>query len=121
LLAKHPKADVRAFVIWFRMYPGDAYSKWPSQLLTDSRVEHRWDEPKAAGRWFLSNLGSLRPSRGGDGVFPQRVDALWDSYLLFDRNAVWNDTPNGLLSWGYTVMRTRPQLQSDFDFAIANR
>jgi hypothetical protein len=121
LLAKHPKADVRAFVIWFRMYPGDAYSKWPSQLLTDSRVEHRWDEPKAAGRWFLSNLGSLRPSRGGDGVFPQRVDALWDSYLLFDRNAVWNDTPNGLLSWGYTVMRTRPQLQSDFEFAITNR
>jgi len=121
LLAKHPDADVRAFVIWFRMYPGDAYSKWPGQLLIDRRVEHRWDEPKAAGRWFLSNLGALRPSRGGDGVFPQRVDALWDSYLLFDRNAVWNDIPNGLLSWGYTVMRTRPQLQSDFQFSIANR
>ena len=117
LLETHPDADVRVFVIWFRMYPGDAYSKWPGGLLTDARVEHRWDEPKAAGRWFLTNLESLRPSRGGDGVFPQRVDALWDSYLLFDRNAVWNDIPNGLLSWGYTVMRTRPQLDSDFQFA----
>jgi len=120
LLAKHPKADARVFVIWFRMYPGDAESKWPSELLTDARVEHRWDEPKTAGRWFLTNLQSLRPSRGGDGVFPQRVDALWDSYLLFDRGATWNDTPNGVLSWGFTVMRTRPQLLKDFEFAIAN-
>lgn len=54
-------------------------------------------------------------------MFPQRADALWDSYLIFDRNASWNDLPNGLLSWGYTVMRTRPQLQSDFEFSIANR
>jgi hypothetical protein len=109
---------VRVFVIWFRMYPGDAESKWPRQLLTDRRVEHRWDEPKAAGRWFMTNLNTLRPSRGGDGSFPQRVDALWDSYLLFDRNAAWNDTPNGLLSWGFPVMRTRAQLMKDFQFAI---
>ena len=46
LLAKNPGADVRVFVIWFRMYPGDAQSKWPRELLTDRRVEHRWDEPK---------------------------------------------------------------------------
>jgi hypothetical protein len=118
LLARNPKADVRVFTIWFRMYPGDAQSKWPRELLTDRRVEHRWDEPKAAGRWFFTNLRSLRPSRGGDGRFPQRVDALWDSYLLFDRSATWGSTPNGLVSWGYTVMRTRPQLLKDFQFVI---
>jgi len=119
LLDRNPKADIRVFTIWFRMYPGDAESKWPRQLLTDARVEHRWDEPKAAGRWFLTRLTSLRPSRGGDGLFPQRADALWDCYLLFDRNAVWNDTPSGVLSWGYTVVRTREQLLKDFQFAIA--
>lgn len=106
------------FTIWFRMYPGDAHSKWPSQLLTDKRVEHRWDEPKAAGRWFLTRLTMLRPSRGGDGQFPQRADALWDTYLLFDRNATWDEVPNGVLSWGYTVRRTREQLSKDFQFAI---
>ena len=121
LLAKNPRADVRVFVIWFRMYPGDTASKWPRELLTDRRVDHRWDEPKTAGRWFLTNLQSLHPSRGGDGVFPQRVDALWDSYLLFGRDATWNDTPSGVLSWGYTVMRTRAQLMNDFQFAIAHR
>jgi hypothetical protein len=121
LLAKNPKADVRVFVVWFQMYPGDAASKWPRELLADRRVEHRWDETKAAGRWFLTNLPSLHPSRGGDGVFPQRVDALWDTYLLFGRDATWNDTPNGVLSWGYTVMRTRPKLHDDFEFVIKSR
>jgi len=121
LLAKNPRADVRVFVIWFNMYPGDSETKWPSNLLTDSRVEHRWDEPKTAGRWFKTNLRALRPARGGDGVFPQRDDALWDSYLLFDRNATWKETPDGLLSWGFTVLRTRAQLERDFQFAIARR
>ena len=100
------------------MYPGDAESAWPSGLLTDPRVEHRWDEPKAAGRWFLENLRTLRPSRGGDGRFPQRVDAMWDTYILFDRAARWNELPTGLLSWGYTINRTRDQLQRDLDFAV---
>ena len=114
LLAKHPSADLRVFVIWFRMYPGDAESRWPSEILTDRRVIQTWDEPKAAGRWFMTHLNDLKPSRGGDGRFPQRVDALWDTYLLFDRDATWNMTPTGVLSWGYTVMRTRDQLMKDF-------
>jgi hypothetical protein len=100
------------------MYPGDAESAWPSGLLTDPRVQHRWDEPKVAGRWFLENLHSITPSRGGDGRFPQRVDAMWDTYILFDRTAVWNTTPTGVLSWGYPIMRTKDQLARDVDFVL---
>jgi hypothetical protein len=103
------------------MYPGDEESKWPREIFTDKRVTQRWDEPKAAGRWFMERLRDLRPSRGGDGMFPQRVDALWDSYLLFDRNGAWTTAPNGLLSWGYTVMRTRDKLAADFRYATAAR
>jgi hypothetical protein len=109
------------FVVWFRMYPGDAESRWPREILVDRRVVQRWDEPKTAGRWFLERLGALRPSRGGDGVFPQQVDALWDSYLLFDRDGAWKDTPSGLVSWGYTVMRTRAKLLDDFRVAVGGR
>jgi len=103
------------------MYPGDAESRWPREILIDRRVEQRWDEPKMAGRWFLGRLSDLRPSRGGDGVFPQRTDALWDSYLLFDRDAGWNSTPTGLLSWGYPVLRTRQKLAEDFRYAVSRR
>ena len=109
------------FVVWFRMYPGDAEERWPHEILVDGRVIQTWDEPKAAGRWFMTHLADLKPSRGGDGRFPQQVDALWDSYLLFDRDATWGSTPNGLLSWGFTVMRTRAKLADDLQFAIARR
>ena len=117
VLAKHP-GDARVFVIWFNMYKGDAETKWPRDLFIDGRVTQRWDEPRSAGRWFLTNLKSLHPARGGDERFPQQVDALWDSYLLFDSNALWQEAPTGLLSWGYTIMRTREKLAEDFQSAL---
>jgi len=103
------------------MYPGDAEERWPRGILVDGRVVQTWDEPKAAGRWFMTHLSDLKPSRGGDGRFPQQVDALWDSYLLFDRDATWGAAPNGLLSWGFTVMRTRAKLADDLQYAIGRR
>jgi hypothetical protein len=109
------------FVVWFRMYPGDEESRWPHDILLDRRAVQAWDEPKAAGRWFMSHLSDLRPSRGGDGGFPQRDDALWDSYLLFDREATWNTTPSGIVSWGFTVMRTRQKLAEDLQYALSRR
>jgi len=115
-----PSADVRVFVVWFRMYPGDEESRWPREILLDRRIVQTWDEPKAAGRWFMTHLSDLKPSRGGDGKFPQRDDALWDSYLLFDRHAGWNSTPTGVLSWGFTVMRTRDKLAEDLQYALSH-
>ena len=50
-----------------------------------------------------------------------RPYAWWGSYLLFDRAATWNTTPSGVLSWGYTVMRTRGKLAEDFHDAVARR
>ena len=116
VLAKTP-GDARVFVIWFNMYPGDSEVRWPRDLFTDERVTQRWDEPKTAGRWFMTHLRSIHPSRGGDEKFPQKVDALWDTYLLFDRTATWKQAPDGLLSWGYTILRTKDQLASDFHYA----
>jgi hypothetical protein len=103
------------------MYPGDSETAWPSALLTDPRVQHRWDEPKAAGRWFLENLGTMKPTRGG-GKFPQRVDAMWDTWIMFNRDAVWTgDAPSSVMSWGYTIMKTKEQLAENFALATAER
>jgi hypothetical protein len=104
---------VRVFAVWFRMYPGDAEERWPRALFTDPRVQQAWDEPKMAGRWFLDNLRDLRPAHRVSGKFPQRVDAMWDTWMLFDRQAKWKDKPDGLLSWGYPIMATRGQLRQD--------
>ena len=88
-------------------------SRWPGGVFRDKRVEQRWDEPKAAGAWFLDHLSELRPARQVSGRFPQRVDAMWDMWMLFDRGATWKDTPDGLVSWGYTIMQTRAQFLDD--------
>ncbi len=98
------------------MYPGDSYEKWSREVLPDARIEHRWDDPKAAGKWFLEHLKDMQPTRGGDGRFPQDTDAMWDTYMLFDRDATWTDRPSSIVSWGYTIMRTREQFARDFAF-----
>jgi hypothetical protein len=120
LLGKNPEADVRVFVVWFNMYPGDAESRWPREIFNDRRIIQTCDEPKSAGRWFMTHLSDLKPSRGGDGRFPQQVDALWDSYLPFDRSATWRSAPTGVLSWGFTVMRTRNKLADDLQYALGH-
>ncbi len=115
LLASRPKADIQGFVIWFRMYPGDAESKWPRELLADPRLQHRWDEDKDAGKWFLEHLKDLRPAHDVEGKFPQKADAMWDTWMLFDRTARWTDKPGGLLSWGYPIIKSQELLTRDLD------
>jgi hypothetical protein len=45
---------------------------------------------------------------------------MWDAYLLYDRSARWHERPSGLVSWGYTIMRTRAALVRDLD-RVASR
>ncbi len=109
----NPKANIRGFVVWFPMYRGDAKDRWHSRLLSDRRLLHRWDEQKAIGRFFLSHHELMRPTRGS-GTLPKGVDALWDAWLLFDTKATWRGTmPDGLISWGATVLRTNQRLLED--------
>jgi hypothetical protein len=109
------------FVIWFRMLDEDEAGRLPRQVFTDTRVEQRWDEPKAAGAWFLEHLRDLHPARPVSGTFPQRVDAMWDTWMLFDRGAAWTDVPGGLVSWGYTIMQTREQFAEDVEALAGTR
>ena len=110
------------FVVWFRMLEDDELGRWPRQIFTDRRVEQRWDAQKTAGKWFLDNLRDMRPAHAVAGTFPQRVDAMWDTWMLFDRGGTWKgNTPDGLLSWGYTIMKTRQQFQDDLEAVSAAR
>lgn len=120
LLAAYPAAaagdersDIRGFVVWLPMYPGDAKSRWPPDILTDARFLHRWDEPKAIGRLLRANVAALGPRADG-GAYRADVDAVWDAYLLYRPGARWTGTlPDGLVSWGSTIMRTRTTLATD--------
>lgn len=113
LLDTDRKADIRGFVVWFPMYRGDAKDRWHAELLSDRRLQHRWDQQKAIGRFFLNQRDLIRPMHAS-GTWPKDADALWDAWLLFGPTAKWTGTvPDGLISWGATVLRTNQRLLED--------
>lgn len=120
LLEKYPAAQLRVYAVWFNMYPGDSRSKWPATLLSDSRVIHRWDEPKAVGTWYATRTTSMRPqltpgSKWGDGP------VLWDSFLLYGEDGQWDDAPTSLIHWGRTIAAGRETLRADFEKLFASK
>ncbi len=113
LLAKYPKPDLRVYAVWFNMFPGDARSKWPPSLLTDSRVIHRWDEGKLVGIWYGDHAAAMRPQLAPGSRWNGQI--LWDSYLLYGPDARWTDAPTGLIRWGRTIVAGREPLRQDFE------
>lgn len=108
LLAKIPDANLRVYAVWFNMYPGDDRSEWPDGLLTDRRVIHFWDEPKRVGRFYLNHFD----------LEGYRAEALWDAYLLYAPEASWTHGPSPPISWGYTIVRKRENLERDLTLLL---
>lgn len=109
VLAKYPKANVRVYAVWFNMYPGDARQRWPGTLLTDARVRHFWDGKRAVGQLYLQMLPAMWPKRSAETVLPD-TDALWDAWMLYPRDALWNEQPADVVSWGSPILRTNEAL-----------
>lgn len=101
ILAQNPLAVLRVYAIWFNMYPGDDRSKWDDTLIADPRVTRLWDERKTVGHWLVDHE-----------VVDYAGEILWDAYLLFGPEAIWDETPAPLVSWGQPVYRTEHQLQT---------
>lgn len=99
LLEVHPKADLRVYAVWFNMYPGDARSEWPKGLLSDSRVIQFWDEGKSLGRFYERHL--------------QQTGIVWDTYVLYDPQATWEEKPSPPAGWGRPVIVTRHKLEQE--------
>lgn len=118
ILEHYPKANLRVYAVWFNMFPGDARAKWPATLLTDPRVTHRWDEAKIVGTWYGRHKDVMR-SRLTEDSNGTGGDVLWDSYLLYDATARWDDMPTGLNHWGRTIVAGRETLRADADRLFA--
>lgn len=96
------------------MYPTDARSTWPADLLVDRRVSHRWDEGKLMGRWYWGQLSRIWPRKALESREPGG-GTLWDAYLLYRPEATWEDSAAHLVSWGYPIVRSGDALLRDFD------
>jgi hypothetical protein len=109
---KYSRANLRGYAIWFNMYPGDMRAKWPSGLLTDSRVAHWWDEPKQAGTWLGERADGLRPKLSEGSAWSGEI--LWDAYLLYGAQARWDaELPTDLIRFGRTIVAGREALKAE--------
>lgn len=97
LLANHPTANVRVYVVWFSMLPQDSRSNWDGDLIPDERATHWSDSRRVVSRWIANHVQQVR-------------GPVWDTYLLYGPDATWNEAPSPLLGSGRTVMDRRDQL-----------
>ena len=114
LLQKYPRADLRVYAVWFSMMPADSRAKWSANLLSDSRVWHRWDEPKILGTWFASRTAEMKSQLAPGGAWGNG-EILWDAYLLYGADARWSQAPTRLIHWGRTIVAGRDTLKADFE------
>src|SRR5262245_28949874 len=101
------------------MFPGDSRERWPSDLLTDARVVHYWDEQRSIGRLYFLNLPRMWDKRVGQ-VVPSDDLILWDAYLLYPADAVWGEQSPETISWGATILATRDRLKLDLAETLKN-
>ena len=90
LLQKRPNANLVVHAIWFEALPVvDKREDWPADLRADPRAIHHWDEGRVVASFFGAD-----PSLRGKGLIGWR-GVMWDTYLLFGRDARWTDRPAG--------------------------
>lgn len=104
ILERYPDADLRVYVLWFSVLPGDSREGWDDQVLADPRVTHYWDEERAVGEALVEPLGY------DDGPF------VWDAYALYRPDAYWGDEPAGA---GWPVIGETDQLKRDLEPYLA--
>lgn len=101
------------------MYPGDARAKWPAALLTDRRVTHYWDEPRALGELYLRHLPAML-GRRAEATLQPAADAMWDAFFVYAPGDTWQEPLPLPRLWGYPIMVTRETLLRSVD-AIGER
>jgi hypothetical protein len=114
LLQKQPSANVVVHAIWFEALPVvDKRESWPADLLTDPRAIHHWDDGRVVASFFGAD-----PALRGKGLIGWR-GAMWDTYLLFGRDARWADRPAPLVGAGFTIIAASEQLAKELDAALS--
>ena len=85
-------------MIWVKRWATDTRSEIDGAGMVDPRVTHLWDTGNLVDQGFLERFGV---DFGG-------LD--YDLFLLFDRNATWDQRPPRPVSSGATVLGDSDQL-----------
>ena len=110
VLAKNPSVEMRVYVIWFSMLPGDSHSELEraETFIPDQRALHFWDEDKIVGRAFARQYGA------------EFDYIVWDAYFLYAPDTRWDASPPVVASKGATVIATINDLQASLALFLEN-
>jgi len=101
ILEKYPSSDVRVYVVWFNMLPGDSRELVDRRVLNDRRVTNYYDPSRVVGSWFADHVD------GGGGI-------VRDAYYLYGPDASWTAQPDPLISSGGSVIGSSSDLGAAF-------
>jgi len=109
VLDKLTAPDLRVYAVWVPILWSDwrlAVSRATTRL-PDERVSHFWDAGGTLVRAYsqILQLSDARPA--------------WDVYLLFDRNAEWNDEPPAPQDWMHQLPREPAERRLDSEALAA--
>ena len=106
ILQKNPSESVAVFAVWFAVLGPDSSSQVDSSLLDDPRVTQYWDSDGEVSAFLTEHADQLGLPE--DGLF-------WDAYLLFNRDAYWEEVPTELVGWGAPVVTSIDELTTQLD------
>ena len=85
-LAKDTSSDVAVYVVWSpQLGAEEKHVAGASGLVRGPRAHHYWDQNELAGLAFQGLL--------------KLPAAAWDTWMLFDRNAMWRDSIPPTPAW----------------------
>ena len=100
-LAKDTLKDVAVYVVWSpQLGAQEKHVASATALVPDSRARHYWDAQMIVGSAFQPIVGSRA--------------AAWDTWLLFDKNAMWRgDSVPRPAWWEHQMSSGPPELMLD--------
>ncbi|MGH7523019.1 MAG: hypothetical protein ACREK8_01810 [Gemmatimonadales bacterium] len=100
-LAKDTSANIAVFVVWSpQLGAEEKHVAGASGLIRGSRVHHFWDPNELAGSAYQPLLKLPAPA--------------WDTWMVFDRNAMWHDgAPPTPAWWEHQLSAGPPELHLD--------
>jgi hypothetical protein len=117
LVAQHPKADVRIFVVWEPILPMDVAPPLTMVLrrMSDRRVQQYWDPDHVVAKQMAKDARAPQPAHD----CCERSGILWDLAAVYPRGATWSDRMPPALMFNGPVVDVTSEIQSALERAAA--
>lgn len=101
-LARDSTPDVAVYVVWSpQLGAEERHVPDATRLIPDSRVRHYWDPKMRVGGAYQDELDVSEPA--------------WDVWMLFARNATWNEAPPSPSWWEHQLAGLPDSLHLDVE------